>query len=93
MIFGSFLAFPDPAALGARAAVADLHHAVRVARDLRVVSDDHDRDAQISLQAAQIFEQAAGGDLVQLAGGLVGKQHRWLVGKGHGHGNSLLLAG
>ena len=72
--------------------VHQFHHPVAPGRQARVVGDDHEGDAPLGMQAAQLGKHVVGRCGVQVAGGLVGQHQRWLHDQGAGNGHALLHA-
>jgi len=58
----------------------------------RVVGDEDDRDAVLFVERSQEREDLVAGRRVEVAGGLVGEQHAWLVREGARDRDTLLLA-
>ena len=78
--------------LGARPAVADGDRPLDLLGDERVVGHDDDRRAELGVDPAEEPEDVMRGRAVELAGRLVGEEHRGLVGEGDGDRDPLLLA-
>jgi hypothetical protein len=57
-----------------------------------VMGHEHQRGLRLAVQPEQQFDDALAGGRIQVAGGLVGEQHRGIGGEGPGDGHPLLLA-
>ena len=77
--------------LGRGAAVADLHRAAHLPRHLLIVRHDEHGHAEALIDLAHRVEDELRVGLVELAGRLVGEQHRRLVGERDGDRDPLLL--
>ncbi len=74
------------------AAVDEMHHAPGVGRHVGLVRDHQHGDAVVHVQAPQQLHDLAAALGVEVAGGLVGQQHRRLGDDGAGDRHALLLA-
>jgi hypothetical protein len=72
--------------------IADAHHALAILGRLRVVRDEDDGDAPLLVQPLKEFHDLDAGLGVQVAGRLVGQDHRRPVDQRAGDGDALLLA-
>src|SRR6266545_3160312 len=75
-----------------RATVVEEHPAVEVGRHPGVVRDHHHRHATLVVQAGEQPDHLLAGARVEVAGGLVGQQHRGLGDQRPGDRHPLLLA-
>ena len=55
-----------------RVAIANSHHAIDVARDIRIMRDDHDRQAKCAIERMEQVEDRRRRRRVELAGRLIG---------------------
>ena len=77
--------------LGADPAVPDRYRPADLLGHLLVVGDHQDRHAEVGVGGPQRREHLLAGRGVEFPGGLVGEQHRGLVGQRHADRHALLL--
>src|SRR5215470_9216630 len=90
---GSFRAALGPAAASAcdDAAIEEPHQTAAAPGKRRVVGDQHQSGAAPTGEIEHQLDHLAAGLAVEIAGGLIGQQQRWLDGEGSRQGRALLL--
>src|SRR5258708_26541432 len=70
--------------------IAEANRAAGVLRDVRVVGH-HNQRLSLLIELVEKFEDLSPGGRIQIAGGLIGKKHEWIVYEGPGDPHPLLL--
>ena len=72
--------------------VLEHNNTIRVLRDIRLVSDDDDRDAMVLIEPLKKRHHFHRGARVQVSRRLISKDQGWLVDESPGYGYALLLS-